>query len=52
MLCSFMCLGEVVKGMDEGMIGMKLGGTRTLIIPAHLGYGKRGAPPDIPGSHT
>lgn len=37
-----------VKGSDDGIIGMKKGGTRTIIIPSHLAYGPQGAPPQIP----
>ena len=40
--------GRVIKGWDQGVVGMKVGGQRTLIIPAELGYGSRGAGGAIP----
>lgn len=40
--------GEVIRGWDEGVVGMKVGGVRTLVIPARMGYGSTGSPPTIP----
>ena len=44
--------GHVIKGWDEGVQGMKIGGARTLVIPAELGYGARGAGGAIPPNAT
>ena len=43
---------QVIQGWNVGLVGMKAGGTRRIIIPASLGYGAQGSPPKIPANAT
>lgn len=44
--------GQVIKGWDQGLLGMCEGEKRRLVIPSDMGYGDRGSPPKIPGGAT
>ncbi|WP_035851276.1 FKBP-type peptidyl-prolyl cis-trans isomerase [Kitasatospora azatica] len=44
--------GRVIKGWDEGVVGMKVGGRRKLVIPAHKAYGNQSPSPLIPAGST
>jgi len=50
--CFKLGAGNVIRGWDEGVAGMKIGGTRKLTIPANLGYGAQGAGGVIPPNAT
>lgn len=44
--------GKVIRAWEQGVVGMKVGGKRKLVVPPHLGYGEDGSPPKIPGNAT
>jgi FKBP-type peptidyl-prolyl cis-trans isomerase FkpA len=44
--------GNAIQGWHQGIPGMRVGGTRRIVIPPNLAYGSAGSPPDIPGNAT
>ena len=44
--------GQVIPGWDRGLLGVRVGGRRIIVIPPELGYGANGSPPRIPGNAT
>ena len=44
--------GRVIQGWDRGLLGMRVGGRRIIVVPPELGYGAAGSPPRIPGNAT
>jgi len=44
--------GQVIRGWDQGVVGMKVGGSRRLVLPPELAYGAAGSPPAIPRNAT
>lgn len=45
-------IGQVIRGWDQGVVGMKVGGLRRLVLPPELAYGAGGSPPVIPPNAT
>ena len=44
--------GQVIRGFERGVVGMRVGGVRKVTIPPEMGYGRKGAPPVIPPNAT
>jgi FKBP-type peptidyl-prolyl cis-trans isomerase FkpA len=44
--------GQVIRGWDQGVVGMRVGGQRRLVLPPELAYGSAGRPPEIPRNST